>query len=192
MIVARKRNKLHFFLSFSLSLFLFSTACRAHAFPLCLAFRLTRSPPSRPSRPPSPRPRSCTSFVLAEPLKKKKNKRIAAAVFLLPPARENIFSCSWLPELLRCSAFLPSSRGQTSALQARVLKGGLKACCLGRGALATNERKRNDDARAHHPSITLLFLDNNKNSRSSWPFVAGLAFSGAIFFKIATGVTGEW
>jgi len=27
---------------------------------------------------------------------------------------------------------------------------------------------------------------------SSWPFVAGLAFSGAIFFKIATSVTGEW
>lgn len=41
------------------------------------------------------------------------------------------------------------------------------------------------------PSITLSTKKQNKHFPSRWPFVAGLAFSGAIFLKIATGVTGE-
>ena len=114
---------------------------------------------------------------------KKKDNRGGRFFFSLPHLLMLLAA-----EVQRCFAFLLSLRGQRSSLQARVPKGGRKACCFERTRLETNEKKRR--SRAHHPPPSPPLFD--KKLTSSWPFVAGLAFSGAIFFKIATSVTGEW
>ena len=127
----------------------------------------------------------CVVCFLLKIQRRTRKKTIAAAVFFFSLPHLLMLLAA---EVQRCFAFLLSLRGQRSSLQARVPKGGRKACCFERTRLETNEKKRR--SRAHHPPPSPPLFD--KKLTSSWPFVAGLAFSGAIFFKIATSVTGEW